>query len=751
MHSRRGPTTITIIFLLLAVSYRVNDPPFIEELRLRSFDSYVRAWPHQGITSRPIAIVDIDERSLEKLGQWPWPRTVVGDLLKSLHHYDIAVLSMDVVFSEEDRTSPNNLVRHVLYDIDPITRDRLSRLPDNELYMTRVMQDGLPVVLGMPSSNKSVDINEKLPPSAVKGAFGPDPIQFIKANRFNNLLPNLNVLNEQAQGFGVFSFGFDYDGTVRRVPIIVRVRKQAYPGLAIETLRVGSESTALYARSAENVGIISVLLQRKDGSNIVVPTDSQGRIWVKYGEPQPYNIAYQQGQKKRLYISAIDVLERRIPKEWLKNHFVFFGASAAGLKDLRNTPIDPSLPGVEVHANVLSNILSEDSLSVPPSVGLLETLVMLIVGISIILIKRRFSLVPAFLFLIFFVASNFFVSVYMYLEHGVLYDALLTSLVTFLIFIMFALFNYLRESSEKKHIRRAFVQYLSPDLVDQLSSSPEKLSLGGEMRTMSFLFCDVRGFTTISESFKTNPQGLTQLINRLLTPLTNEILENKGTIDKYMGDCIMAFWNAPLNDEMHAQNAVNSGLRMFRALDRLNTIRKKEAKQANKEYLQINVGVGINTGEAVVGNMGSEQRFDYSVLGDPVNLASRLEGQSKSYGVGMVIGEDTATMLQQEHFAIVELDSIAVKGKEEAVRIHTVLGNESYENWDELNELLPQHKTFLDKYRSKKWDAAEKLAKTCAKFMPLAKFYDMYIDRINNYRSSPPARDWDGVYRAVSK
>ena len=750
IRSRRGPTTVTIIFLLLATSYRINDPPFIQQLRLRSFDNYVRAWPHEGITSRPIAVLDIDERSLTDLGQWPWPRTVVGDLLKSLRSYEVAVLAMDVVFSEEDRTSPKNLVRHVLYDIDPITRDRLVRLPDNELAMTRVMSDGLSVVLGMPNSTREDNIEARLPPSSVKGAFGPDPLQFIHANRFVNLLPNVAILSEHARGFGVFSFGFDYDGIVRRVPVVVAVGEQTYPSLALETLRVGSQSQGVYLRSAENLGIISVLLQRQDGSRRVIPTDSEGRIWVKFGEPQPYNIAYEPGQKKRLYVSAIDVLQRKIPKEWLQGHFVFLGTSASGLKDLRNTPVDPSLPGVEVHANVLSNILSGDSLLVPPSVGIIETAVMLLVGILIIAVKRRFSLLPSFLFLLLVVAVNFVVSIYFYRNHGILYDALLISVVSFMIFIMFTLFNYLRESTEKKNIRRAFVQYLSPDLVDQLSASPDKLSLGGELRTMSFLFCDVRGFTTISESYKTNPQGLTLLMNRLLTPLTNEILERKGTIDKYMGDCIMAFWNAPLTDEQHAANAVDSGLEMFHALKVLNDAREREAEQGKERYLPLKIGVGINTGEAVVGNMGSEQRFDYSVLGDPVNLASRLEGQSKSYGVDMVIGESTAAMLQ-DRYAIVELDSIAVKGKAEAVTIYTVLGDENYRHGKELAELLPKHRGFLENYRNQRWDVADAAAKACARFAPLADFYAVYRERIVEHRASPPNKDWDGVYRATSK
>ncbi len=750
IRSRRGPTTVTLIFLLLAISYRINDPPFIEQLRLRSFDNYVRAWPHEGITSRPITILDIDERSLDELGQWPWPRTVVGDLLKSLRSYDVAVLAMDVVFSEEDRTSPKNLVRHVLYDIDPITRDRLSRLPDNELAMTRIMGEGLPVVLGMPNSTRADNIGARLPPSSFKGTFGPDPLRFIRINRFTNLLPNVKTLNEHAEGFGVFSFGFDYDGTVRRVPVVVAVGEQTYPSLVLETLRVGSQSQGLYLRSAENLGIISVLLQRGDGSRRVIPTDNEGRIWVKFGNPQPYNIAYEAGQEKRLYVSAIDVLRKKIPKEWLQGHFVFFGTSASGLKDLRNTPVDPALPGVEVHANVLSNILSGDSLLVPPSIGIIETAVMLLAGILIIVVKRRFSLLPSFSFLLLIIALNFFVSIYFYQTHGILYDAMLISLVSFLIFIMFTLFNYLRESSEKKNIRRAFVQYLSPDLVDQLSASPDKLSLGGELRTMSFLFCDVRGFTTISESYKTNPQGLTHLMNRLLTPLTNEILERKGTIDKYMGDCIMAFWNAPLTDEQHASNAVDSGLEMFRALRVLNAEREREAAQEKIRYLPLNVGIGINTGEAVVGNMGSEQRFDYSVLGDPVNLASRLEGQSKSYGIDMVIGESTAAMLEGR-YAIVELDSIAVKGKEEAVTIYTVLGDENYEHGKELAELLPKHKAFLEGYRGQQWDKAEAAAKTCARFAPLKAFYAVYQERILEYRASPPAKNWDGVYRATSK
>ena len=341
---------------------------------------------------------------------------------------------------------------------------------------------------------------------------------------------------------------------------------------------------------------------------------------------------------------------------------------------------------------------------------------------------------------------------YLYREHLLLIDITYPGIVTMSLYSVLTFANYTREAAEKKQVRGAFAQYLSPALVEQLAENPDQLALGGETKEMTFLFCDVRGFTTISETFKSNPHGLTTLINRLLTPLTDVILSRRGTIDKYMGDCIMAFWNAPLDDDAHPVHACESALAMFAELTVLNAERRAEAAAEGVEFLPLNVGIGINTGECVVGNMGSEQRFDYSVLGDPVNLAARLEGQSKNYGVDIVLGPDTAHAAA-DRFATLELDRIAVKGKTEAVDIYCLLGDADIATSAEFIAWKARHEAMIEAFRHQRWDTADSLIAECRALAKgkMAGFYDLYQERVEVYREVPPPIDWDGVFIATSK
>jgi adenylate cyclase len=350
------------------------------------------------------------------------------------------------------------------------------------------------------------------------------------------------------------------------------------------------------------------------------------------------------------------------------------------------------------------------------------------------------------------VGASFGGSWYAYVHQQQLIDSIYPSVAVLIVYLSGSLISYVRTESEKKQVRSAFAQYLSPALVEQLADEPERLQLGGETREMTFLFCDVRGFTTISETFKSNPHGLTRLINRLLTPLTNVILDRRGTIDKYMGDCIMAFWNAPLDDETHAADACASALQMYVALESLNNEREKEAAEAGEPYLPLNVGIGINTGECVVGNMGSDQRFDYSVLGDPVNLAARLEGQSKSYGVDTVLGEETVIQIGDQ-FATLELDLIAVKGKTEAVTIFCLYGNAERAARADFIDHKKTHDAMLCAYRRQDWEEARRLIAECRKKAngEISEFYDLYEERILDYLETPPSKDWDGVFVATTK
>jgi adenylate cyclase len=311
--------------------------------------------------------------------------------------------------------------------------------------------------------------------------------------------------------------------------------------------------------------------------------------------------------------------------------------------------------------------------------------------------------------------------------------------------------KFMREASQRREIRTAFSQYLNPETVSRLERDPSQLKMGGDTREMTFLFSDVHGFTSIAERFKSDPQSLTRLINQLLTPLTDRILARRGTIDKYMGDSVMAFWNAPLDDADHPAHACEAALDMLRALDELNERRQSEAG-AGTTIAPLKVGIGINTGECVVGNMGSEQRFTYTVLGDAVNLASRLESQSRTYGVSIVLGGVTAERVA-ERFALLQLDLIAVKGKAEAVRIFTIVGDKAFADSADFKQWQAAHDALLAAYRAKQWDTAEARLVECRERAQgrLAEFYDLYAERIAEFREAPPETDWDGVYRAVNK
>jgi adenylate cyclase len=339
---------------------------------------------------------------------------------------------------------------------------------------------------------------------------------------------------------------------------------------------------------------------------------------------------------------------------------------------------------------------------------------------------------------------------YLFDQHRLLFDAGYAVISIGLLYTTLTYTGYAKEEANRRQVRDAFAHYLSPDMVERLAEEPDKLQLGGELREMTMLFCDVRGFTTISEQF--DAVGLTKLINKLLTPLTNVILKNRGTVDKYMGDCIMAFWNAPMEDPNHARNGCISALAMLHEMEPLNDRLQKEAEVEGRKHVPLKVGLGLNTGPVVVGNMGSDQRFDYSVLGDNVNLASRLEGQSKSYGVNVVIGANTHVLVPE--LATIELDKIQVKGKTVGINIFALLGDEALEQNSDFRALRGHHDQMLAAYRAKDWEKAKKKLKECRILCEpygLDELYDLYEQRIAEYEANPPPADWDGTYIATSK
>jgi adenylate cyclase len=722
---------ICLAFLIGFAMLRIADPPPIEELRVRTFDTFQRLDPRVK-TARPVTIIDIDEKSLAKLGQWPWPRTRIADLVTNLTRLGAVAIAFDVIFSEPDRLNPD-VAADTFRDLDEDTRAKLHALPSNDQVFADAMRHSR-VVLGESGITQVLTELDKTLPVTGLAMLGEDPQRFMV--KFPGLLRNTPVLEKAAGGRGLLTIDPERDGIIRRVPMILQAQGQTMPSLSFEMLRVVTGTDTIFIKS-DRAGITSVGVK-----GFQVPTDRNGQLWVHFAHRDP-----------TLYVSALDVLEGRVPPEKIKGKLVLIGTSAVGLNDIKTTPVSAAMPGVEIHAQVLEAALTRTLLSQPPYAPVLEFGAALLLGLLVIAFAPQFG--PVTLVAVGAMIATLLIgtSWYYYAHSRELVDFTYPVLSTTTIYLTLIFTSFVREQSQRRQIRSAFGQYLSPALIEQLAQSPDKLKLGGEEREMTIMFSDVRGFTTISEAFKHDPQGLTSLMNRFLTPLTNAILARKGTIDKYMGDAIMAFWNAPLDDKEHELNACEAALDMLERIDALNRIREVEARESGITFIPINVGVGLNTGSCVVGNMGSDLRFDYSVLGDTVNLASRLEGQTKEYGFSIIVGSKTA-MAIKEKFAILELDFIMVKGKKEPEVIYAVAGREDTALSERFQRLRNLTIEMLACYRDRDWEgalAAIERGRKTDMADSLAQLYDMYEERLHAYRESPPPPDWNGAFQLLKK
>lgn len=725
-----------LLLLVAMVQIRLQDPDFLRNFRFQVFDYYQRIQPREYVP-QPVTIIDLDEKSLSEVGQWPWPRTKVAQLIDNLGNTGAASIAFDVVFSELDRLSPA-LVANDNTSLPEDIREKLKQLPSNELAMADAIRRHR-VVMGQTSvrSRDYTTEDEREVTDAPHAKIGEDPTPFL--DNFPALLQNLPELEEAATGRGVFSIDPDTDGIVRHVPLVLLVDGKIRPSLSLEALRVafGEDSIAIRTGVAGVEGIIV--------AGALVDTDEYAKVW-------PY---FSTSQRER-YISASDIIYGRADPNRIANHIILVGTSAVGLEDYRPIPLGMQVPGVEVHAQVIENILSDTLLSRSPRAILFELIATFFAGLVIIVLGYRLGAAGSTLIALGMIGLAIAHSWWSFSNQRILFDVTWALMTLGALSIFGGAANYIREERQRQQIQGAFGQYLSPALVEQLSENPAQLVLGGESRELSVLFTDVRGFTTISESYRENPQGLTRLMNEFLTVLSQPILRYEGTIDKYMGDAIMAFWNAPLNDPMHAERCCRAALEMIQAVEDLNEKRLHEIDENSDEtYHKIKVGIGVNTGLCVVGNMGSDLRFDYTALGDTVNLASRLEGQSKPYGLPIVMGDATAMEIS-DRFATFEIDLIRVKGKNEPARIHCLAGDETLAGSDDFKAFRAVNKTMITAYRSRDWDSAfealemvEELGEKLS--IPVSDYIFIYEARIVEFRDNPPGRDWDGVYTATSK
>lgn len=726
--SRRATYWPIILAILIgAGALRIWDPAPIARLRLLVFDSFQQISPRAYDPALPVRIVDVDDASLEKIGQWPWARTKMAEIVRRLTEAGAAVIAFDIVFPEPDRLSPEALGAY----------PSAAGLSGNDAVFAKAIAQSR-VALGFILGKRK---GAAAPQSKAGFAFaGDDPKLFVPA--FPGYVASLEGLQTPAVGSGALNWLPEYDQIIRRLPLLFRLDDQLFPALSAEALRVAQGASTYLVKSSgasgeeafgAKTGVVSVRI-----GALTVPTDAEGQMWLQFTKSEP-----------RRFIPAWTILSGTFDKAEVEGKIILVGTSAAGLFDLRTTPLDASAPGVEIHAQAIEQMLLGSFLLRPDFATAAELLVLIIAGLLLAFAIDRAGARVTALVGAAFVGLVFGLSWLAFKEFKWLADPVYPAICFTLVYLAGTVLVYLRSEADRRQIRSAFSHYMAPALVEELASDPSRLKLGGETRDMTLLFSDVRGFTTISEGL--TAEQLTTFINSLFTPLSNVILEARGTIDKYMGDAVMAFWNAPLDDPDHPRNACRAALGMIDSLETLNRDWRAEAEANGQDYKPVALGVGINTGDCCVGNLGSEQRFDYSVIGDNVNVASRLEGQTKTYGVAIVVGGETAARAPE--FALLEIDLLQVKGKHEAVHVFGLLGAPDYRQSEGFAALKSQHEAFLASYRARDWDGAEAMIEACEGLADgkLGELYQLYRKRIARHRILPPPDDWDGSASAESK
>jgi adenylate cyclase len=674
-----------LVTLAVVALIRFYDPGFVESVRLRYFDQLITSQPAQDI---PVHTVNIDEASLDKYGQFPFPRDMYANIIHELYDRDAGLVVFNILMPEKDRFKQDQT-------------------------LARIMQDFPTVLPNVATSGKSKNPDQGSPVQAVgQDAHG-------RVVEYPGLINNVELVSVVAAGVGVVNTFPEIDGVVRRMPLVIMASDQLRPSLAMETLRVAAGDTKVQVKIGDK-GVEALRIPKLNRIN----TDELGRVWVDWSAtPKEHSLV-------------------NLPKSFNKE-IVIVGLSAAGLVQPVATAKGEVWPQY-LQAATVGTMLNGTTIQRPGYADDLELYSILLAGVLLIFLMRwTYAGIFATIVVISGVIAG---SIYAYGHYLFLFDSTAFAVGVGLVALHAYMVKFVSEFLQKQQIKKQFGSYLSPDLVAKLVKDPSLLRLGGDSQDLTIQFSDVRGFTSISEHYGTDVQGLTKIMNRYMTVVTKVILENEGTLDKYIGDATMSFWNAPLDNHKHAKDSVKAALEM---LDAVKIFNEEIAKEGVPPF---GLGIGCNTGVVVVGNMGGEQRFDYTCLGDAVNLASRLEGQSKNYGVLIVLGPETANRLDGEYFTL-ELDCIAVKGKKEGVNISTVFRNPTdldKADWLHYRQL---HELMLEYYRKQEWKKAEALVETLkGQFdSKMDHYYELWIERIAEMKAANLPADWDGVFRATSK
>jgi adenylate cyclase len=734
---RVGPLYFPFVaaFLLIAVVGRWYDPFFAQALRLVAFDTYQRLSPETYNPELPVRIVDVDLDSLKRLGQWPWPRSRMAELVERLSEGGAAAIAFDVLFAEPDQNSIEEMVKRLPQAQATRLADMAAGPSNDQIFAQAIAK--APVVLSLVLNHQSAPVPFER--KAGLAIVGDDPRPLLPS--FSGVDHNLPVLDAAAPGLGAVNWIPSRDQVVRRVPMYLRVGDTVLPSLAAEALRVaqGASTHILKASNAsgqtafgQNTGLNNARI-----GNVDFPIDRDGSIALRFRPSKP-----------SAFVPAWKVLSGEAAASDIAGKIIFIGTSAPGLLDLRATPLDASLPGVELHAMTLEHILAGRRLARPDYALTFEQFAIVVFGLLLALIMPRLPPAGAALLGIAVFATVNIDGWLAFSYADLLFDPLYPSLTLLVLTAGITFFIYRQTEAQRGAIRGAFGRYLAPAVVEEIIADPTRLELGGEVRELSLMFCDVRNFTAISEGM--SAAALTHFINELLTPLSDIILRQRGTIDKYMGDAIMAFWNAPLPLSDHPLRASRAAVDMVREMDALNATWKARAAAEGRAFSQVRIGIGINTGECCVGNLGSRQRFDYSAIGDDVNLTSRLEGLTKLYGLSVVVGERAAAKLPAE--SVFELDLIQVKGRSQTTRIYT-LSELLDRDAAGLVRLSALQDAFLAAYRAQRWDEAEAALKRCRGegCAALDVYYGVCRSRIAALRTATLAADWDGAFAMTEK
>jgi adenylate cyclase len=688
-----------------------------------------------------VKIVDIDDESLAKLGQWPWPRTDVARLANRLAKAGAAAVAFDIVFSEPDRTSPARIAALLRKEPDAKSNfNDIASLPDHDAILGQTLA-AIPSVTGFFLTHDKTNVPPRPKAGfAISGTAALDAVP-----DFEGAIAPVSVL-DTGPGSGFVSITSNRDGIVRVAPLLSRVGNTMYPSLSLEALRVAQGASTILLKTTTGSGEFGGggdpgIVEVKVGS-FIAPTTRAGELWMYYRLPRPDDT-----------IPVWKILTGALGDDQMKSLFagqiVFIGSSAEGLRDLVSTPVADRELGVEVHAQSVEQIILQKFLIRPDWAMGLERVLLILFGIGLSLSLPGLGALRGGVLAALALAFSGAGSWYAFKSAGFILDPTYPAFEVVAVYVATTLYMFYREERARAHIHHAFDRYLSPEMVQRIAADPSQLELGGEERDMSVMFCDIRGFSRMSE--KLTPRQVIAFLKDFLTPTSDILVAHKATIDKFIGDAILAFWNAPLDDPDHPRNAATASLALAAKMKELNAV--NPGLPGKTWPGEVRIGIGLNAGPCYVGNIGSSRRLNYSLIGDTVNLTSRIEGLTKYYGVTIAMGQEIAGRLTD--FAAIEIDLVRVVGRDTPERLYTLLGLPDMKSDPAYIALATAQAAFLDAYRAKDWDRAEaaleEAALVASGHFALTKLFDLYARRVHDFRKAPPPDNWDGVFEAQSK